>query len=71
MRSNTETEVILYKVGGLGKFDRKEIELKPGAYVAVGKRESYRDVRVEFTIVANKTPPPITVQCEEKIARRN
>jgi tetratricopeptide (TPR) repeat protein len=71
IRSNTETDVTLYRVGELGQFDRKEIELKPGAYVAVGKRENYRDVRVEFTIIANKTPPPITIQCEEKIARRN
>jgi tetratricopeptide (TPR) repeat protein len=70
LRSNNNTDVTIYRVGELGLFDRKEIELRPGSYVAVGKREGYRDVRIEFTIIANKTPPPITVQCEERIALR-
>ena len=69
-RSNNRTEVSIHRIGKLGLFERKELELKPGRYVVVGQRDGYRDVRVEFTVIANKTPPHITIQCEEKIASR-
>lgn len=68
LRSDNATEVTLYMVGPLGRFEAKQLSLRPGNYVAVGRRPGYRDVRVEFAVQADKPTLPVTVQCEEKIA---
>jgi hypothetical protein len=65
--SDALTEVTLHRVGPLGKFERKVLEVRPGRYVAVGSREGFRDVRVEFTVEPGKPLPPIQVRCEEAI----
>ncbi len=66
--SNDLTEVTLYKVGKLGHFQSKQLPLAPGRYTAVGSREGYRDVRVEFTVAPNKPSQSVIVQCDDKIA---
>ncbi len=68
LRSDQQTDVTVYKVGRLGLFDKHHLSLAPGNYVAVGKREGYRDVRQEFTVLWDKPAPNITIQCEEPIA---
>jgi hypothetical protein len=65
--SDALTDVIIHHVGRLGKFERKLLEVRPGRYVAVGSREGFRDVRVEFQIVPGKPNAPISVRCEEAI----
>ncbi len=65
--SDTLTEVTLQRVGRLGKFDRKVLEVRPGRYVAVGSRAGFRDVRVEFEVEPGKPLAPIPVRCEEAI----
>jgi len=67
LHSDNKTEVRLYRVGKLGKFKTKQIDLRPGQYVAVGRREGYRDVRVEFFVSAKESPPSVVVQVEEQI----
>ncbi len=67
-RSDAATDVNVYKVGRFGKFHEKEIQLKPGRYVAVGTREGYRDVRREFQVAAGHDPLDVVVACTEKIA---
>jgi eukaryotic-like serine/threonine-protein kinase len=67
LRSDNLTDVTLYKVGRFGRFTRRDLELLPGSYVAVGQREGYRDVRVEFTLTAGGDPAPVSIRCEEKI----
>ena len=49
-------------------FEQTSISLKPGRYVAVGKRSGYREVRQEFTVGFGLTPESVTVQCNERIA---
>lgn len=66
-QSNNETDVTLYKVGNFGKFEEKQITLRPGRYVAVGTRAGYRDARVAFVVSAGKAMTPVVVQSEEKI----
>jgi tetratricopeptide (TPR) repeat protein len=68
LQSNGETEVVLYKVGTLGRFTATETSLTPGRYVAAGTRSGYRDVRVEFEVGAGQSPPVVVVQCDEPIA---
>lgn len=67
LRSDLETEVIVYKVARLGRFDSHNLTLRPGTYTAVGSRNGYRDVRRSFTIEYDKSPAPITIACTEPI----
>jgi tetratricopeptide (TPR) repeat protein len=67
LRSDKETEVLVYKVAKLGRFTEHQLSLRPGAYTALGTRNGYRDVRVNFTIAADNTPAPVTIICTEPI----
>jgi hypothetical protein len=66
-QSDNLTDVVIYKVGQLGIFSARSINLKPGVYMAVGTREGYRDVRRSFRVVADGAMPPIILTCEEPI----
>lgn len=68
LRSDNLTRVTLYKVGELGFFTSQEVQLRPGRYVAVGIRDGYRDVRVEFTVDPDQPAPVISIQADHKIA---
>ena len=67
LRSDEETEVIVYKVARLGRFAQRELTLRPGTYTAVGTRNGYRDVRQSFTITHDGVPSPVTIACVEPI----
>jgi serine/threonine protein kinase/tetratricopeptide (TPR) repeat protein len=67
LESDNLTEVVVYRVGRLGRFLRRELRLRPGTYTAVGTRSGFRDVRRRFTVVADRTPAPVMVRCEERI----
>jgi len=66
LQSDNATRVTLLRVAELGTFTRKEIDLKPGSYVALGSREGYRDVRVEFR-VGEGSPTAINIQCKDPV----
>ena len=66
LQSDLETEVILYKVSRLGRFEQTQLTLRPGKYTAVGTRNGYRDVRKTFTVDPNGTGA-IVIACTEKI----
>jgi len=65
--SDNQTEVTLFRIGQLGSFDARDIELRPGTYTVVGTRSGFRDVRQQFTVVAGQPAGPVIVRCEEKI----
>lgn len=67
LRSDNQTQVVLYPVAELGRFQETSVRLRPGRYIAAGTRQGYRDVRVEFTITGQPVDDPIVVQCEEPI----
>ncbi len=67
MLSDGVTRVSVYKVGNLGNFTRRELELRPGTYVAVGVRPGFRDVRLEFRVAPEIDMAPVVVRCEEAI----
>ncbi len=67
IESDQLTDVTLYRVGGLGTFMSKEVELRPGTYTAIGSRDGYRDVRRTFTVVPGRTISPVMVVCVEQI----
>ncbi|MEQ1801998.1 MAG: serine/threonine-protein kinase [Gammaproteobacteria bacterium] len=64
--SDNLTNVVIYKVGPLGAFTSRTVELRPGSYVVVGTRDGYRDVRRNVRIDA-AGGGPISVRCEEAI----
>lgn len=66
--SDNATEVTLYKIGRLGRFERHALAVIPGSYVVVGRRDGFRDVRVEFEVSPAHRDAMITVRCEEKLA---
>jgi tetratricopeptide (TPR) repeat protein len=65
--SDNETRVTIFKVGDLGTFASRTVSLKPGAYVVVGSRTGYRDVRQQIRVGADGVPTPVVVRCEEPI----
>ena len=67
LQSDSLTEVTLFRVKKLGAFKQTSVLLKPGRYIAAGKRLGYRDVQVEFTITGQPMPDPILVSCSEAI----
>ena len=69
--SDRFTEVTLLRIGNLGKFEQQSIALKPGRYVAVGRRAGYREVREEFTVGFGLTPSSVVVRCEERVVATN
>tara|TARA_B110000444_G_C18832971_1_gene594252 strand:- start:954 stop:2489 length:1536 start_codon:yes stop_codon:yes gene_type:complete len=66
--SDNQTEVTLLRIEKMGVFEQTTLSLKPGRYVAVGKRSAYREVREEFTVGFGLTPETVVVQCDEPIA---
>lgn len=66
LESDNLTQVTLFKVGRLGAFASRTLELRPGAYTAVGSRAGYRDVRRTFRVVPGGTAS-VVVRCEEPI----
>lgn len=67
IESNNHTQVTLYKVGTLGQFATKKINLNPGVYTIVGSRDGYQDVRQQFTLNANAPTTTITVKCDQRV----
>lgn len=65
--SDNATEVSIFRVGKLGTFESRELELRPGAYVALGSRPGFRDVRLEFRVAPEIELQPIVIMCEERI----
>jgi len=68
LKSDSLTKVTVYKVGELGYFDTKSLSLRPGRYVAVGTREGFQDVRVEFFVgPGGNLDKPVTIQASRRI----
>jgi hypothetical protein len=65
--SDNLTTVTIYKVGKLGVFNSRTVDLRPGSYIVVGTRDGYRDVRHNVRIDPAGSDKPIDVRCEEAI----
>ncbi|MCG6875927.1 MAG: hypothetical protein LJE97_12630 [Betaproteobacteria bacterium] len=67
LTSDDATEVTVYRVGPLGRFQSREIELAPGTYTVVGSRAGYKDVRIELTVEPDAPSPRVFVACKEPV----
>jgi hypothetical protein len=67
LESDNLTEVAVYGVGRLGKFDAYRLNLRPGNYTVVGTRDGYKDVRLQMVVKPGGPELRFSVQCSEKI----
>ena len=67
IESDAMTDVVVYRVGRLGAFTRRELNLKPGAYTVIGIRDGYRDVRLRLVVNQGTPPEPLVVRCTEPL----
>jgi serine/threonine protein kinase len=67
LQSDNVTQVTIYRVGQLGTFAERSLELVPGSYTVVGTRPGYRDVRREINVRPGGAPEPVVIRCEDRI----
>jgi tetratricopeptide (TPR) repeat protein len=67
IESDNLTEVSVYRVGKLGRFDVRNLSLRPGTYIMVGSRDGYRDERVEVVVKPGPEPIRVTLVCRAKV----
>ncbi len=67
LESDNLTQVAVYKVGRLGSFTSRDLDLRPGTYTVVGTRNGYKDVRQQIVVKAGQKVVRVTVVCKEKI----
>jgi tetratricopeptide (TPR) repeat protein len=67
IESDTFTEIAVYKVGKMGRFESRELSLRPGTYTIVGTRDGYQDVRKKIIIKPGQSSLRVTIRCEVKI----
>ncbi len=67
LQSDNQTEVTVFRVARLGRFQRHDILLKPGAYTIVGSRPGYRDVRKTLNVTPEMKNGSVSIYCEETI----
>lgn len=65
--SDNATTVTLLRVGKLGQFEQRTLELTPGRYVAEGYRPGFRDVRIDFVVDGKDNNDPILIVCREPV----
>lgn len=65
LTSDAATSITIYKVGDLGRFESREVSLRPGRYTIVGVRSGCRDVRAEVVVLPDMDP--VDIRCREPI----
>ncbi|MFH2218864.1 MAG: tetratricopeptide repeat protein [Pseudomonadota bacterium] len=67
IESDNLTDVVVYKVGRLGRFSSYELSLRPGTYTLAGSRNGYRDVRETIVVKPGQESMRVTVMCTDKV----
>ncbi|HVF17432.1 MAG TPA: protein kinase, partial [Steroidobacteraceae bacterium] len=67
IQSDNLTQVTIFRIGQLGSFEQRSLELAPGEYTVLGTRPGYRDVRRQIMVTPGTALPPVVVRCEDKI----
>ena len=65
--SDNQTEVTIFRVGKLGRFEHQDVQLKPGQYTIIGSRPGYRDVRKTLHVTPDMKAERLSILCEETI----
>jgi len=67
IESDNLTQVAVYRVGRLGRFAVRELQLRPGTYTLVGSRDGYQDVRRMIVVKADQPGVHVRIVCKVKI----
>ena len=67
LQSDNVTRVTIYRIGELGTFTERTVDLAPGKYVVVGTRPGFRDVRRELALSPGEPPAPLVIRCEDPV----
>lgn len=67
LQSDNQTDITIYRVGRLGKFQEKKVTLKPGSYTVTGFCPGYRDVRKVIKLTPGSGETSLLLRCEELI----
>jgi hypothetical protein len=67
LESDNVTQVTIYRVGQLGAFSQRSLELAPGSYTVVGTRPGYHDVRRQINVTPATPLEPVVIRCEDRI----
>jgi len=67
LESDNLTDIVVFKVAKFGKFENKQLQLKPGKYTLVGSRPGYRDIRKVLLVTTDMQEKVFSVRCEEQI----
>lgn len=67
LQSDNVTNVTIFRVGELGTFTERSLELAPGKYTIVGTRPGFRDVRREVALVPGAAIDPVVIRCEDPV----
>jgi len=67
IESDHLTDVSVYRVGKLGRFGARDLNLRPGTYILLGSRDGYRDERLEFVVKPGPDPIRVTLICRVKV----
>ena len=65
--SDNLTEVTVYKIGRLGSFEQKRLNLLPGKYTITGSRQGYRDVLKTVDLKPGVNGQSLNIRTEEQI----
>lgn len=65
--SDNMTDIAIYHVGRLGKFNQKRIDLRPGNYTIVAQKPGYRNTRIEIVLNHKKNKQNFTILCKDPI----
>jgi len=66
LKSDGRTAVSIQRVGAIGTFEQKDIDILPGSYAITGARAGFRDVRHEITVMPGSEPLTVTVMCNDE-----
>jgi hypothetical protein len=67
LHSDGKTDVVIYHVGRLGRFENHAMQLRPGDYTVVGSRAGYRDVRRTLSVRPGRPVMQLVIRCEEPV----
>ncbi|MCK5360825.1 MAG: hypothetical protein KAJ95_09375, partial [Gammaproteobacteria bacterium] len=67
IQSDNMTEIAIYHVGRLGKFQQKQLTLRPGRYTVTGHCQGFRDVRKIITLRPESGTFTLSLRCEVAI----
>jgi len=65
--SDNLTEITIYKIGRLGRFEQKQVSLRPGKYTITGSRQGYRDVLKVIELKPGGNGQSVDIRTREQI----